>query len=211
MDLVPTGEMSFGVSSGIDAASRLCSLVHCCFHVSAFPLDGRRARCHCLFARERFVFPPFTVELLLARVPTNVFDLTAIKQTNRSKDVIFSTCLLLIVCLFVCPRQGCAVSKSYPGQQVRMEEFWAGVLWTLKIWLYLIIGLIMIPAMLGFSLGISEAYMTLLVKTLEVRAPRSSHWRPVGRSVSRPPAGNVSLRLSSCAVGHSEDAEGPAR
>lgn len=49
-----------------------------------------------------------------------------------------------------------------------MEDFWAGALWTMKIWLYLIVGLIMIPAMFGFSLGISETYMTILVKTLEV-------------------------------------------
>lgn len=49
-----------------------------------------------------------------------------------------------------------------------MEDFWAGALWALKIWLYLIISLIMIPAMFGFSLGISETYMTVLVKTLEV-------------------------------------------
>ncbi|CAG08584.1 unnamed protein product, partial [Tetraodon nigroviridis] len=37
----------------------------------------------------------------------------------------------------------------------------------LKSWLYLIISLIMFPAMFGFSLGISETYMTVLVKTLE--------------------------------------------
>uniref|UniRef100_A0A8C7ZXQ7 1-acylglycerol-3-phosphate O-acyltransferase 9, like n=1 Tax=Oryzias sinensis TaxID=183150 RepID=A0A8C7ZXQ7_9TELE len=48
-----------------------------------------------------------------------------------------------------------------------MEDFWTGVLWALKIWLYLIVSLIMIPAMFGFSLGISETYMTILVKTLE--------------------------------------------
>lgn len=60
-----------------------------------------------------------------------------------------------------------------------MEEFWAGVLWTLKIWLYLIVSLIMIPAMFGFSLGISEAYMTLLVKTLEVQASRRGSSLPL--------------------------------
>lgn len=49
-----------------------------------------------------------------------------------------------------------------------MDELWAGALWALTIWLYLIISLIMIPAMFGFSLGISETYMTILVKTLEV-------------------------------------------
>ncbi|XP_054895476.1 glycerol-3-phosphate acyltransferase 3-like [Poeciliopsis prolifica] len=48
-----------------------------------------------------------------------------------------------------------------------MENFWAGVLWATDIWLYLIVCLIMIPAMFGFSLGISETYMTILVKTLE--------------------------------------------
>ncbi|XP_030593597.1 glycerol-3-phosphate acyltransferase 3-like [Archocentrus centrarchus] len=48
-----------------------------------------------------------------------------------------------------------------------MDDFWAGALWALKIWLYLIISLIMIPAMFGFSLGISETYMNILVKTLE--------------------------------------------
>uniref|UniRef100_A0A3B5LN27 1-acylglycerol-3-phosphate O-acyltransferase 9, like n=1 Tax=Xiphophorus couchianus TaxID=32473 RepID=A0A3B5LN27_9TELE len=49
-----------------------------------------------------------------------------------------------------------------------MENFWAGVLWATEIWLYLIVCLIMIPAMFGFSLGISETYMNILVKTLEV-------------------------------------------
>uniref|UniRef100_A0A8C6P0Q0 1-acylglycerol-3-phosphate O-acyltransferase 9, like n=1 Tax=Nothobranchius furzeri TaxID=105023 RepID=A0A8C6P0Q0_NOTFU len=48
-----------------------------------------------------------------------------------------------------------------------MEEFWAGVLWAMKIWLYLVVSLIMMPAMFGFSLGISETYMTLLMKTLK--------------------------------------------
>ncbi|XP_062237695.1 glycerol-3-phosphate acyltransferase 3-like [Platichthys flesus] len=48
-----------------------------------------------------------------------------------------------------------------------MEDFWAAALSVLKTWLYLIVGLIMIPAMFGFSLGISETYMNILVKTLE--------------------------------------------
>lgn len=54
------------------------------------------------------------------------------------------------------------------GNKVEMEDFWAFALWALRIWLYLVISLIMIPAMFGFSLGISETYMTILVKTLEV-------------------------------------------
>lgn len=48
-----------------------------------------------------------------------------------------------------------------------MEDYWASALWALKIWLYLIVSLIMIPAMFGFSLGISETYMTILMQTLE--------------------------------------------
>ncbi|KAM9393783.1 glycerol-3-phosphate acyltransferase 3-like isoform 1-T2 [Pholidichthys leucotaenia] len=48
-----------------------------------------------------------------------------------------------------------------------MEDFWAGALWAFKIWLYLIVSLIMIPAMFGFSLGISETYMSILMKTLK--------------------------------------------
>uniref|UniRef100_A0A667Z4E8 1-acylglycerol-3-phosphate O-acyltransferase 9, like n=1 Tax=Myripristis murdjan TaxID=586833 RepID=A0A667Z4E8_9TELE len=48
-----------------------------------------------------------------------------------------------------------------------MQDYWALALWGLKIWLYLIVAFIMVPAMFGFSLGISETYMTILVKTLE--------------------------------------------
>ncbi|XP_061672078.1 glycerol-3-phosphate acyltransferase 3-like [Syngnathoides biaculeatus] len=48
-----------------------------------------------------------------------------------------------------------------------MEDFWAVAVWAGRIWLGLILGLIMIPAMFGFSLGVSETYMDILVKTLE--------------------------------------------
>uniref|UniRef100_A0A667ZH81 1-acylglycerol-3-phosphate O-acyltransferase 9, like n=1 Tax=Myripristis murdjan TaxID=586833 RepID=A0A667ZH81_9TELE len=51
--------------------------------------------------------------------------------------------------------------------KVEMQDYWALALWGLKIWLYLIVAFIMVPAMFGFSLGISETYMTILVKTLE--------------------------------------------
>lgn len=61
-----------------------------------------------------------------------------------------------------------ATGLRISGIQVEMEDFWAGALWALKIWLYLIVSLIMIPAMFGFSLGISETYMSILMKTLEV-------------------------------------------
>jgi len=51
---------------------------------------------------------------------------------------------------------------------VEMDDFWILALWALKTWFYLIVCLIMVPAMFGFSLGVSETYMTILVKTLEV-------------------------------------------
>ncbi|KAK0140476.1 Glycerol-3-phosphate acyltransferase 3-like [Merluccius polli] len=48
-----------------------------------------------------------------------------------------------------------------------MVDLWAVTMWGLEIWWYLILALIMVPAMFGVSLGISELYMTILVKTLE--------------------------------------------
>lgn len=85
--------------------------------------------------------------------------------SHLSRMLISCCCLLLTL-----KRQGS--STWAPGvtshTAVDMDDFWAGALWALKIWLYLIISLIMFPAMFGFSLGISETYMTVLVKTLEV-------------------------------------------
>jgi len=48
-----------------------------------------------------------------------------------------------------------------------MEDVWSLVLQGLKVWLVLLLASIVVPAMFGFSLGISEAYMSVLVKTLE--------------------------------------------
>ncbi|XP_032877516.1 glycerol-3-phosphate acyltransferase 3 [Amblyraja radiata] len=48
-----------------------------------------------------------------------------------------------------------------------MEEFWGLALKLLSMWLILGITLIMLPAMFGVSLGITEIYMKILVKTLE--------------------------------------------
>lgn len=38
-------------------------------------------------------------------------------------------------------------------------------------WLSLVLGLILLPSAFGVSLGISEVYMKILVKTLEVSVP----------------------------------------
>lgn len=85
-----------------------------------------------------------------------------------------------------------------------MDAFWAGALWALKSWLYLIISLIMFPAMFGFSLGISETYMTVLVKTLEVLL-LVCLFSMVALSRRK-----TQMRASS-AVGDSEDGEGESR
>lgn len=53
----------------------------------------------------------------------------------------------------------------------------------LSTWLTLVLGLILLPSAFGVSLGISEIYMKILVKTLEVSACRdeasstSEGWR----------------------------------
>ncbi|XP_048044683.1 glycerol-3-phosphate acyltransferase 3-like isoform X1 [Megalobrama amblycephala] len=48
-----------------------------------------------------------------------------------------------------------------------MEGFWAVVFPVLRIWFTSVVVLIMLPAMFGISLGITETYMKLLIKSLE--------------------------------------------
>ncbi|XP_063050629.1 glycerol-3-phosphate acyltransferase 3-like [Engraulis encrasicolus] len=48
-----------------------------------------------------------------------------------------------------------------------MEDSWGTVMSVAKVWFSLIVGLIMFPAMFGVSLGITETYMKILIKTLE--------------------------------------------
>uniref|UniRef100_A0A663DQZ1 Phospholipid/glycerol acyltransferase domain-containing protein n=1 Tax=Aquila chrysaetos chrysaetos TaxID=223781 RepID=A0A663DQZ1_AQUCH len=48
-----------------------------------------------------------------------------------------------------------------------MEDVGSAVAWVGAVWLALVLALIVLPSALGVSLGISEAYMWVLVKTLE--------------------------------------------
>ncbi|KAI7813137.1 glycerol-3-phosphate acyltransferase 3-like [Triplophysa rosa] len=48
-----------------------------------------------------------------------------------------------------------------------MEGFWAAVFPVLRIWFNCLVLLIMLPAMFGISLGITETYMKVLIKSLE--------------------------------------------
>lgn len=49
-----------------------------------------------------------------------------------------------------------------------MEGFWAVIFPVLRVWFPGLVALIMLPAMFGISLGITETYMKILIKTLEV-------------------------------------------
>uniref|UniRef100_A0A8C2HBY2 1-acylglycerol-3-phosphate O-acyltransferase 9, like n=1 Tax=Cyprinus carpio TaxID=7962 RepID=A0A8C2HBY2_CYPCA len=48
-----------------------------------------------------------------------------------------------------------------------MEGFWAVFFPVLRVWFTCLVVLIMLPAMFGISLGITETYMKILIKTLE--------------------------------------------
>ncbi|XP_051536152.1 glycerol-3-phosphate acyltransferase 3-like [Myxocyprinus asiaticus] len=48
-----------------------------------------------------------------------------------------------------------------------MEGFWTVALPVLKVWFNGLVVLILLPAMFGISLGITETYMKILIKTLE--------------------------------------------
>ncbi|KAG5281048.1 hypothetical protein AALO_G00066870 [Alosa alosa] len=48
-----------------------------------------------------------------------------------------------------------------------MEDSWGTVISVVKVWFSLVVGLIMLPSMFGLSLGITERYMTILIKTLK--------------------------------------------
>lgn len=53
-----------------------------------------------------------------------------------------------------------------------MEELGSAAARVGAVWLALVFALIVLPSALGISLGISEAYMWVLVKTLEVGGGR---------------------------------------
>lgn len=51
-----------------------------------------------------------------------------------------------------------------------MEGAWDIACVLLQVWLSVVVGLIMLPAMFGVSLGFTDLYIKVLVKTLEVNA-----------------------------------------
>lgn len=51
-----------------------------------------------------------------------------------------------------------------------MEGAWEIAFVFFQVWLSIVVGLIMLPAMFGVSLGFTDIYIKVLVKTLEVIA-----------------------------------------
>lgn len=49
-----------------------------------------------------------------------------------------------------------------------MEDTWGAALLLFQVWITVLLGLIMLPAMFGFSLGVTGVYIQMLVKILEV-------------------------------------------
>lgn len=51
-----------------------------------------------------------------------------------------------------------------------MEGAWDVALVLFQVWLSIVVGLIMLPAMFGVSLGFTDIYIKVLVKILEVKS-----------------------------------------
>ncbi|KTG34939.1 hypothetical protein cypCar_00014471 [Cyprinus carpio] len=73
---------------------------------------------------------------------------------------------LLYAFYFIFP-QVCSVCSGSGLVRVVMEGFWAVFFPVLRVWFTCLVVLIMLPAMFGISLGITETYMKILIKTLE--------------------------------------------
>ncbi|KTG42813.1 hypothetical protein cypCar_00046714, partial [Cyprinus carpio] len=61
----------------------------------------------------------------------------------------------------------CSACSESGLVRVVMEGFWAVFFPVLRVWFTCLVVLIMLPAMFGISLGITETYMKILLKTLE--------------------------------------------
>uniref|UniRef100_A0A8C9T4E9 1-acylglycerol-3-phosphate O-acyltransferase 9, like n=1 Tax=Scleropages formosus TaxID=113540 RepID=A0A8C9T4E9_SCLFO len=66
-----------------------------------------------------------------------------------------------------------------------MDESWDLTFAVVKAWFSVVVTFIMLPAMFGVSLGITELYMKILVKTLEVGKGGIGPWRRGDRIIQR--------------------------
>lgn len=55
-----------------------------------------------------------------------------------------------------------------PQLSVMMEDLWGVAVGVFQLWMFMVVFLIMLPAMCGLSLGVTGVYIQVLVKILEV-------------------------------------------
>lgn len=55
-----------------------------------------------------------------------------------------------------------------PQLSVMMEDLWGVAVGVFQLWMFMVVFLIMVPAMCGLSLGVTGVYIQILVKILEV-------------------------------------------
>lgn len=60
-----------------------------------------------------------------------------------------------------------------------MEDLWGVVVGVFQLWMFVVVFLIMLPAMFGLSLGVTGVYIQILVKILEVL---KQTWHPTDLS-----------------------------
>lgn len=55
-----------------------------------------------------------------------------------------------------------------PQLSAMMEDLWGAAVGVFQLWMFMVVFLIMLPAMCGLSLGVTGVYIQILVKILEV-------------------------------------------
>lgn len=73
-----------------------------------------------------------------------------------------------------------------PQLSVMMEDLWGVAVGVFQLWMFMVVFLIMLPAMCGLSLGVTGVYIQILVKTLEWATGRIQRGREEQPSVPVP-------------------------
>lgn len=75
---------------------------------------------------------------------------------------------LLLLVLFLDDDVTSVALLWLPQLSVMMEDLWGVVVGVFQLWMFVVVFLIMLPAMFGLSLGVTGVYIQILVKILEV-------------------------------------------
>lgn len=76
--------------------------------------------------------------------------------------------ILLLFVLFLDDDVTSVAPLWLPQLSVMMEDLWGVVVGVFQLWMFVVVFLIMLPAMFGLSLGVTGVYIQILVKILEV-------------------------------------------